>query len=168
MVKRLRHRPFTAVTRVRVPMGSPKQKAQLFKLCFLFWSLNGAAKPKGSREGEARRSAEGTPLGFRRFLIITVLALSQKGYPNGYPFCVVEIFARSARRVYSQSDLFRARVRARAKPDTDKKAPYRHFSYKLKPFPYSLILTHTFYISLRIFIFAIQTEVTKRKYLIVY
>ena len=24
MVKRLRHRPFTAVTRVRIPVGSPK------------------------------------------------------------------------------------------------------------------------------------------------
>ena len=26
MVKRLRHRPFTAVSRVRVPVGSPKNK----------------------------------------------------------------------------------------------------------------------------------------------
>ena len=25
MVKRLRHRPFTAVTRVRIPVGSPKK-----------------------------------------------------------------------------------------------------------------------------------------------
>ena len=46
-----------------------------------------------------------------------------KGYPTGYPFCVAEIFARSARRVCSHSGLFRARVRARAKPDAPPRGP---------------------------------------------
>ena len=39
MVKRLRHRPFTAVTRVRFPVGSPKRKTcpsghVFFNICF--------------------------------------------------------------------------------------------------------------------------------------
>ena len=34
VVKRLRHRPFTAVTRVRFPSGSPKQKGALYVLLF--------------------------------------------------------------------------------------------------------------------------------------
>ena len=37
VVKRLRHRPFTAVTRVRFPSGSPKKRA-LRKKCSFFWS----------------------------------------------------------------------------------------------------------------------------------
>ena len=49
MVKRLRHRPFTAVTRVRVPVGSPTKNTGN-RLCFLLVAPSGAADPKGSRE----------------------------------------------------------------------------------------------------------------------
>ena len=49
MVKRLRHRPFTAVTRVRVPVGSPTKNTGN-RLCFLLVAPSGAANPKGSRE----------------------------------------------------------------------------------------------------------------------
>ena len=38
MVKRLRHRPFTAVTGVRFPYGSPKRKATAKAVAFLFWN----------------------------------------------------------------------------------------------------------------------------------
>ena len=65
MVKRLRHRPFTAVTRVRVPVGSPTKNTGN-RLCFFV----GRAVRRGEPEGFARAkrsSAERTPLaGFRR------------------------------------------------------------------------------------------------------
>ena len=50
MVKRLRHRPFTAVTRVRVPVGSPTKKHRQNACVFLLVAPSGAANPKGSRE----------------------------------------------------------------------------------------------------------------------
>ena len=50
VVKRLRHRPFTAVTRVRFPSGSPKIKEQIreyllfyFFLCLQKWESKKAA-----------------------------------------------------------------------------------------------------------------------------
>ena len=38
MVKRLRHHPFTVVTRVRVPLGSPKQKTNAM-FVFYFYKI---------------------------------------------------------------------------------------------------------------------------------
>ena len=43
MVKRLRHRPFTAVTRVRVPVGSPTKKHRQKACVFLLVAPSGAA-----------------------------------------------------------------------------------------------------------------------------
>ncbi len=42
VVKRLRHRPFTAVTRVRFPSGSPKKEALQSECFFLFMTRRGA------------------------------------------------------------------------------------------------------------------------------
>ena len=40
VVKRLRHRPFTAVTRVRFSSGSPKEKDRIYSCLFSFSGQN--------------------------------------------------------------------------------------------------------------------------------
>ncbi len=50
MVKRLRHHPFTVVTWVRVPLGSPMKKHTI-SVCFFIVPKRGKTKnPSGSRE----------------------------------------------------------------------------------------------------------------------
>ena len=55
----LRHRPFTAVTRVRIPSGSPKQHLPFMGGCCFF-----ACKKDGMRTRRARRNSPKPALGF--------------------------------------------------------------------------------------------------------
>ena len=49
LVKRLRHRPFTAVTWVRFPYGSPNKKGHPFGCPFLFTARESKGRPRHSR-----------------------------------------------------------------------------------------------------------------------
>ena len=73
MVKRLRRRPLTAKTGVRVPVGLPKKEHRQSPV-FFFWYFRRKRNPQGFARAQ-RRSTEGAPSGFRSIPRLSLLNL---------------------------------------------------------------------------------------------